>query len=328
MRLLVHTLFLLSFASVQAQGFLLKTDLFDNSQELENVSREESVDQESFNNATIREVVLEHKGLKIPMLHIDRSSDVVLILGQGLPAPKEAMLHYAALFKNYDIILFDYRWAHQYGWFLTTSFLQCAPVKKVLLNEELVVRAILSSIKEKKYLQVVGLGVCYSNFLFAKIQSDESKLHGKGPFTHLILDSCWHSISSFAESIVKDPYLPTSPQYGGAPGWLKWLTSSRIVSYITTKLIRTCVQDVCTADYLGSLGCPVLFIHGQKDIMVPLVQFKKLWDAADPHTRVALLTPSAHADSVKHSSLYRSIVESYITSETLEGFIKDCVTEK
>jgi len=301
----------------QAQQFFLKADLLEELLEIDHIHKAPC----QLVDATIHALTLETDQCTIPLLHIDRNSEIVLILGQGLPATKEEMLQYAACFESYDIIMFDYRWAHQYGWSLAKALFRCAPVQKILLDEELVVRSVISYVQKKSYKKVVGLGVCYSNFLFAKIQADEVLAGGKGPFTHLVLDSCWYSLKSFAESIATDPYLPTSPQYGGAPALLKVLTQSCIGKYIATKLAFSLLSNPCVGDYLGLIDCPVLFIHGLEDIMVPQDQFELLWKSAIPGMRAAFLTPCPHAGSIRHSSMYTHIVEGFIKSDSVEEFL-------
>ncbi len=306
--------------AVHVNAFLLKTEQGEKS--LIPIEKTEAP-QDPFKNATIHNIKLETStGIKVPVLHIDRQSDIVLILGQGLPAQKEEMLKYAALFETYDIILFDYRWCKQYGWLLAKSIALFSPIQRILLDEEQEVRAVLSYIQDKNFQKVVGLGVCYSNFLFAKIQSDDAK-KDRGPFTHLILDSCWYSLKSFAKSIATDPYLPTSPQYGGAPSWLKALTNSRVGLYIATNIVFRCINDISIEKALNTLDCPVLFIHGQEDIMVPMEKFGKLWNAAQPHKRSALLTPNPHAASINNHSIYAFIAEQFIGSTSLKKFIQN-----
>ncbi len=307
---------ILCITTVQAQQCFLRADALEEPIMLS--LRNDDASHASWDRP-LEEVTLKTPNGPIQVLHSKRNSDTVLILGQGLPAPKEEMLRYAVHF-DCDIVLFDYRWVHQYGWFLGRGLMSLAPVKKVLLDEEQVVRSVLAYIGDYHYKNVVGLGVCYSNFLFAKIQSDDAK-KGRGPFTHLILDSCWYSLTSFAEQIAYDPYLPTSPQYGGAPPLLKKISQSAMGTSLM-KITFLFLSNPCTADYLSTINCPVLFIHGINDIMVPLEHFEQLWRAAELYQRAALLTPAPHAGSIAYTSLYTAIVQTFMQSDSIGHFLE------
>ena len=92
------------------------------------------------------------------------------------------MLSYAALFDNYDVILFDYRWSNNYFLSLFKSIATCSLTKRMLLVEEEEVNAALDFVQQhKKYEKIIGLGECYSTYLFTKIQSD---LHKKQAAAH------------------------------------------------------------------------------------------------------------------------------------------------
>ncbi len=264
-------------------------------------------------------------GLQIPVTFYDRNSDVILIAGQGLPASKESMEDFAELFSSYDVILFDYRWNGKYESFLAKAIASANPVKKVLLDETQEVEAVLSFVKNRKaYSKVVGLGECYSNFLFAKVQSDNIKKYGHGPFTHLIFDSCWHSLRLFAERICFDPYLPVSPQKGGAPWLLKAITDSRMVKWSTLWFIFSFMNDISIEPYLSSLHTPVLFVHGLNDLFVPQEHFNKIWDATHPHERAVFFTPYRHSGNLHNKELYRYISEQFVGCESTKEFEIKC----
>ncbi len=264
-------------------------------------------------------------GVAVPTLFFDRKSDTALVLGQGLPASKESMLEYVKLFPRYDIILFDYRWNDKYNTSLLKSFFAGAPTQQILLDEEDEVRVVLEYLqRHKEYKKVAALGECYSNFLFTKIQHDEVEKIGAGPFTHLILDSCWLDYASLVESICSDPLLPLSPQEGGAPWALKKLTDNRLVRWIANVIACNLTQNASVAKYLEDINADVLFVRGANDIFVKQAHFDQLWHAVDPARRAALLTPYTHSHNLGNKFLYRVVAERFVDGAGIEDLVENC----
>ncbi|MBY0353256.1 alpha/beta hydrolase [Candidatus Babeliales bacterium] len=263
--------------------------------------------------------------LRIPITFFDNNSDTIVILGQGLPAPKESMLGHAYLF-DCDVIMFDYRWNQSYRTFLLKALASGCPTQRILHDEEQEVRTVLNFIRtRKKYKRVVGLGECYSTYLFAKVQADERRA-GRPGFTHLILDSPWHSLRSFAESICKDPLLPLSPGKGGAPRALKAVTSCPPVKRMILATTFAFLNDVCIEQYLTQLTIPVLFIYGRNDLFVPKKHYDKIWIATPRALRAALITPYCHSGNLRPESeeLYRRVCERFIESDSIAQFLELC----
>ena len=263
-----------------------------------------------------------------PDLHIitffDNNSDTIVVLGQSLPASKESMLGHAYLF-NCDVIMFDHRWHQSYGTFLLKALASGWPTQRILHDEEQEVRAVLGFIRTlKKYKRVIGLGECYSTYLFAKVQADETRAHRQGPFTHLILDSPWHSLRSFAESICNDPLLPLSPGKGGAPKVLKAVTSCPPVKQMILATTFAFLNDVCIEQHLAALTIPVLFIYGRNDLFVPQDHFNRIWEATPQGLRAALFTPYSHSGNLRRESeeLYRQVCERFIASSSVAEFLE------
>lgn len=260
-------------------------------------------------------------GIDVPVKFYDRNSDVCMIVAASLPASKENMSVFAKIFSSYDVVLFDYRWAHHYGSFLVKSIVMGKPVKKVLCDpiEELE-RVVHYFIERKKYSAFIGLGECYGCFHLAKLQSDAIKKYGRGPFTKLVLDSCWYSLRFFAQRICGDPFLPFQPQYGGAPRIVKWLTDSYLVNKFFLDLVFALINNVSIEPYIKTVGIPMLFVHGRNDLFVPLNNFDKVWGACDKGNRAVLFTPYRHSDNLGNKTLYRHIVEKFVASETMKDF--------
>lgn len=283
-----------------------------------------ALDQKKPSKEQITDFTLKTKSeIKIPVTFYDRGSNVLMIAASALPAPKESMEIFTKMFPSYDIVLFDYCWANQYGTYLAKSILTGKMVKKVLLDPIEELETVVNYFAEReKYTTVVGLGECYSCFHLAKLQSNSIKNKGTGPFTHLILDSCWYSLRHFAERICYDPLLPISPQDGGAPKVIKCVTDNHIFKSIVLGSIFAIMKDISIRPNLSIVEVPVLFIHGKNDLFVPMEHFYKIWDSTDQEKRAALLTPYRHADNLGDKKLYQYVVEQFVASKTTHDLEK------
>ena len=280
--------------------------------------QEFSKDRQSEIQEGIYNFILEGpSGIHIPVKFYDRNSDTILIVGQGLPGTKESVKIFADIFNTYDVILFDYRWVGRYPLDLAKGILTNSAIQKIVLDEVEEVQTVLNFVKEhKKYRSVVGLGECYSNFLFAKVQADAVKQCGRGPFTHLILDSSWHSIRLLAEQICFDPFLPIRPQSGGAPLCLRKITHNKVIKNAILKAVFAVINDISIESYLAGLSIPVLFIYGLQDLFVPKEHFELMWQATNPDERVALFTPYRHSDNLHNKILYQYICEQFVAADS------------
>jgi len=269
--------------------------------------------------STVPETVVETtlstaSGVEVPVIWYQRKSNTIIIAAQSLPASKESMRFLAKMFPRYDIVMFDYCWNQHYGRFVAKSFFTGSLIKKVLLDEEQELAAVIEHVlQDHAYTKVIGFGQCYSCYHLAKIQSDAINRTGSGPFTHLIFDSCWHSLWSFIERICTDPLLPANPRYGGAPCVLKWITDNWLFKKIILGTTFACTDDVSPVTYLPSVTVPVLFIHGRNDLFVPVEHFERIWSATDEHNRIALLTPFEHVHNLGNKGVYQHVIYQFIT---------------
>ena len=305
------------------QGFFLRTDAWPEPRaiQVDTIEKRLTHATENPQNITLK----TKSGLEVPAFFYNRNSNVAVIAGPALPAPKESMDIYARLFDKYDVISIDYRWVNNYFSSLIKSIILCSPVQRMLLDEEEEIYAALAYLKNHKdYEKIIGLGECYSNFLLTKIQADETQKSGKGPFTHLILDSCWHSLTSFAQSICDDPCLPISPQVGGAPWIIKKITGCPLVKWPLLKIIFTFLQNVSIEEHLAKLDIPVLFIYGLNDLFVPKAQFESIWQSANKGKRAALLTPYRHSDNLHNKPVYRYVCEEFVNAKSISTFQENC----
>ncbi len=253
----------------------------------------------------------------IDTLFFDRKSDTLLILGQGFPGSKESIASVAWLFPDYDVISFDYRWRDLYTYTTTTQTI-LHPVQRMIHDcvddAELVVRHFK---EQKQYREVIGLGLCYSNYTFAEAQA-RSKL-----FTKLIFDSSWTSLNEFIRHICLDPWLPYSPQEGGSPEWLKNILKASFVHSCLTSIIDVCCPTISVLPVLNKLNAtPILFIHGTGDLLVDYPNnFTALWQAATADYKAAFITPSRHSDNMDPDpTLYHTICDAFIRTNSLSDF--------
>jgi len=316
-------LFVWSLAIHAKNEFILLSNAWKNPQIID-ASQIKYNDQKTGNEEVTHFSLQTISGVTVPVTFYNRNSDTIIVAAQGLPAPKESMNIFAKLFPNYDLILFDYRWNNQYGYFLAKSLLFVRPIKGILLDEIEELETVVHFIKNKKeYKKIIGLGQCYSCFHLLKLQTDMKKKTGGGPFSHLILDSCWYSLYAFAKSICRDPYLPFHPQTGGAPVILKWISDNWFIKNISLAFAFLFISNISVAPYISKLDIPTLFIHGQNDKCVPLKDFRRMWNAANHNRCFALLTPFFHSDNLKNKQLYQSIVTAFIEFQIKELFEKN-----
>lgn len=283
-----------------------------------------TIDQKLYSKEKVSNFILKTTSqIEIPTIYHDRNNEVLMIVAAALPASKESMAIFAKMFPYYDVVLFDYRWVNQYGSFLMKSILLGKPVEKILLDPIEELKTVIDYFTGKKiYKKVVGLGECYGCFHLAKLQSDTIKKTGQGLFTHLILDSCWHSLRYFAERICYDPLLPVSPQDGGMPKIITTFTDNNMFKSVVLGFIFSFMQNISIKSYIASVEIPILFVHGKNDLFVPLNHFDEIWNATNKKNRAVFFTPYRHSDNLGNKKLYKYIVEQFVDSQSMHEFEK------
>ncbi len=259
-------------------------------------------------------------GISFPIIFFDRKSPVVLVLGQRFPGSKEEMLTYAHAFKQYDIVMFDYRWNNMASYSLHPATL-FNPVKRFMCDPEEEVHTVISFLLSRKsYREIVGLGQCYSNYMFARAQAHAQKQH-KPFFTKLILDSCWLSLKGFMQQIIRDPWLPSNPQHGSENGTIKKLLNSSWINKIASFCSNKATPDVSIIEWINIIrNTPILFIHGSNDLIVPLSDFDNVWNATCNTPKAALITPYQHSDNFHDRRWYVHVCETFINSFSIASF--------
>lgn len=329
-KFLIILFWLINYSFSSDAGYFLKTDSSENliplNEELNFLLKYKqkftNPDRIALNGEQIK--LSTETGITFDALFFDRDSKHVILLGQPFPGNKEVMLHHVELFEDYDILIFDYRWTNLLYHLLKPNTL-IDPIKSLIFDEiEEIVTAIEFLRSKKDYTEIIGLGECYSNFLFIMAQAWADENNDKF-FTKLILDSCWLSFEAFAESISYDPMLPISPAHGGCPEFIQQILKNYHVHFFLQLLIDAFVPRVDIEDYIIKMhDTPILFIHGIGDKMVPLKHFNRIWELIpDQNTeKVALFTPYQHCVNMWDKILYRKICDIFIKSNNIDEFLE------
>jgi len=262
-----------------------------------------------------------HDHITVEAYHLKKSMDTLLIAAPGFPGEKEIMINLAAMFPQYDLLLFDFRWANSDYFKQKKIFLH--PYRSLIDDCIKDVRCILDYAHSNHYKQIIGLGTCYSAGLFPMAQ--EYAQQNKLPqFNKLILDSCWLSLHAFADNWIKDPYLTFRWGKGGAPIWLKRLMQSFIIHKPLYSLSKIVLPSITISNTLKKLmDTPLLFIHGQKDPLISIDKFEQLWTSAAHLPRSALITPHGHNNhDTKALMLYTEVCTKFI-QDNIDYILKE-----
>lgn len=258
-------------------------------------------------------------GLSFTARYFNNNSDKVIVLGQGFPGEMEAMQDFIPfLGDGFDYIAFDYRWKDLFRYVLNPITI-CRPTQRIFYDEQEEIITVVNFLKSKKnYKEIIGLGQCYSSFLFVVTQAKE-QLDGRSLFDRLILESCWYSLKEFALCVGKDPGLVANPQYGGSE-FLKWICSSQAL-YGVVEALTKFFPDINIESYASKLkDTPILFIHGMNDKLISTVSFAQVWNAVSS-PKVALLTPHRHVDNLQHDGVMTHACKTFLESCDIENFI-------
>lgn len=333
-----HALFLLSFmvyvnGAILSASFFLQSNQSDKMlpliQEIDYESCLNKIEKNKYSKiATLssekRDFLLKTpSGISVSMTFYDRGSKHVIIFGQGFLGKRASGERIADLFPDYDVVLFDYRWARIVNFLLKLSTL-FHPIEKFLLEEDEEVLAVVRFVTSKKqYEQVIGLAQCYSCFTFAKAHYVERCAH-RQLFTKLIFDSCWYSFHDLGEQMIKNPILSTNFQVSEIPHELEKIVQSDVLHSAVDSMLRMVVPEVSIAYYLSQIcNTPMLFIHGIDDRVVPFkTVFSKIWDSVVTD-KAGFITPRAHARNSDDHELYAYMCGMFIRSHSINEFLGD-----
>ena len=277
--------------------------------------------------------VVTDDGFELKGTFFNRNSDKLIIIGTGFYDPRERKSLFIDMFSENDVVFFDKRaegcdngidfsFCDAGSWqsTLAVKLLNVNPVVETfgIREHEDIIKVVDHFKNQKKYNQVIGLGLCYSAVLFAKVAYERPDL-----FTKLILDGCWLSIDNLIDKYLKHgrrmlPFLQT-------PEYLNWaLLDREWFKYFAVHMVAKKIfglqfdqSHLSILDYLPSLNIPILFVHGAQDIFTTPEEFEIIWEVLKNENKVAWITQNAHArNHLLQPELYKLICELFIKHST------------
>jgi len=161
----------------------------------------------------------------------------------------------------------------------------------------------------KSYKQVLGLGICYSAFIFLKTVAEQP-----GLFDKVVLDGCWLSLPLFVEKVKNDLLTLVNPQTGG------WATHpffgrqdvKDAAEWIARKIVNLQLNDISLVTFAPKVkNTSVLFFHGRDDYMVHRHEFEQLWDLLTIEKNVVLTSNPHVRNHLKQKELYKLVCDLY-----------------
>lgn len=249
--------------------------------------------------------------------YINNNSDKLIVFGHGFRSSHKDMEKHAALFidQGVDLVLFDYRSTNRLIAHTFNKKNIKSPYDTLITQQKSEIFALVKHMKAKKnYQQIIGLGECYSAYLFTLSQAD-AVLNKEPLFDSLILDSCFYSISMLIRQILADPFLCRDSKTGGFPKVIRTLFLHDGGIAIIGKMFDICGKEYPLKPSLEILDqTPVLFIHGIKDKLVQKAEFNQLWEyKAGP--KMLFQTPFAHGQNKEAGDLYATVCMQFIESQ-------------
>lgn len=253
------------------------------------------------------------KETHLDMIHFDRNSDTLMVLGYAACASKIRWKYIVQFFKDYDIVMFDYRWKEAGFKMKGSSVLH--PIKSYFLDERHDVVAVVQKAKTlKNYKNIIGLSECYSGLIFTMAQADEAT-KGNSLFTKLILDSTFVSLHAISNSKLKDPTLFCKTCSDNSCSPCLW------TQYLFLFFSNVIFPDISIHSFMAQIHIPVLFIHGKEDSSIPLEAFyREAWNECQSE-KVLFLTPYDHVKSWTDWGVYSLICNQFIQAPSLDTFI-------
>lgn len=173
------------------------------------------------------------EGFYIPCTYFNKHSNKIIVMGTGFGNSRNKLLPLLEIFPSYDVLFIGY-WGKEGNYSKDksqTSLYKNPPniryfaqrFRREANDVKAAVRYVRNKL-EKKYRQVIGLGMCYSSYTFSKAQA-EAESNQEILFDKLIFDSSWYSARAVGDKIAEDPFLSWNFAYGGTPGYLKIFSS-------------------------------------------------------------------------------------------------------
>jgi hypothetical protein len=315
--------------ALNANCYLNYSKFFDTSL----IADSQKVQKELEKDPTHKEIILKTSdGQKLECSFFNRQKSKIIIIGPGFTNAKEKMIPFAHMFDDFDILIINFR-GHglKKSFSLNPGYHSLGVDTSSLLNLDAIENDVFAATNFvrtiKDYNSVIGLGVCFGAFIFAKAQSIAEQ-KGYKAFDKIILDGCWSSLREFIEKIKKDPYLIIDPQQGGASQEIKWLFSKEIFANslinCIEKFLAINFDDVNIREYLTNIKkTPVLFFYGKDDLTINRYEFEEIWNNTNTKNKIAIITSQPHVrNHIKSKESYKLICELFIDCESTERTIE------
>lgn len=263
------------------------------------------------------------RGVKIRSSLYRNNKQSLIVIGLGKGADQKAYgIYIAALSNFYDVLVFEYEWQVNKPSLYDKIFHLVKTYFTYNHDEVLsVVGYIRNNTDSFKYDQIIGLGECYSGFMFVKAQALAKKNNEK-LFDKLILDSVFLSLDMFIAAIIKDPCMSCDPLKGGMPKIIKPLF---LIPYWTmykpiAALLRPHLEGVSMLHYLPDISIPLLYIRGANDPAITDDHFTSLWNSIGSCEKAAFITPFHHSNSFQRAgrAYYLDILRNFIDSDFMQ----------
>jgi len=241
----------------------------------------------------------------IRLTHTCRNSKTVIVLGSLFPDKQDRWKNKVRQLSPYDVITFDYAW----------KFASIHPQQNLVSDRYKDVIAAVEYLRtlEPAYTNIIGLGACYSAFTFTAAQADYLSKKSRPLFDKLIIDSMFDSLLTLALSVAADPSLQCNNDTGCLPDWLKWIFRTLRPDW----LLKRIVPEVSMIPHLQAISdtTPILFIHGQKDLLIPIERFRFIWNTVHKDKSVAFVTPYSHVRNMRYNwNVYKAVCDCFINA--------------
>lgn len=290
-----------------------------------NLQNSNFIAQEFQKDRTHQECLIKTSdNIEITYSFFNRRSETLIIVGPGFTNCKEKMAPFAHMFLDHDVILMNFR---GHGIKKNICFHPLYHIfgvdgcARLGAEEELDVMAIVQhACKQKQYKQVIGLGICFGAFVFAKAQGIAEQ-HHKKLFDKLILDGCWLSLNNVKQKLFNDPWLIMNPQSGGSSKITRSISKQSwfqcTLSWCMSKLFHVEDIEIDLRTYSPFITVPILFFYGKDDLLIGRNEFEEIWQTTGSQQKIALITNNPHVHNhLRSKELYSLICELFIEHST------------
>ena len=256
-------------------------------------------------------------GAKLSGFLVKRQSKELIIVVPPFGASLDQQMRFAAIFKEYDVIICACQWSDAAHTRKQSLKFLCAPLKTVFDDAvEVVIDACLWA-RSQGYQKVHALGSCYGGVLTAASQQKMKKNNLKA-FDTIILDSVPPLLSSVLKIAIEDPYGVLKKGKAQTFFWYKYIMNALGLSTVGRYISEFFLSEYNLSHLLKESDVPLLLFYGTDDLLVPEAQWQLfLKDNATRFMKV-VSTPTKHLYvSLKEKELYREITQRFLNNELL-----------